>query len=422
MVSPNGLRYHRVAPVHDLPATQNPSETGGPAAPRSFPRRLAWRLAVASGLCAAVPLAGLGAYAISSGDAATPLRVLGFVLIVGVAVSALTYRLALRLTQPLARLDVEAGRLAAGQLEGVIELDSADEVAALAQNFNRMASNMKASITELESSNRQLASANVELRELDRVKSDLIANVSHELRTPLTAIKGYTEYVADRKLGAVSERQEKALAVVLRNIERLARSINALLDFSRIEGGRLKLNRQPFALPLLVDHVHQTLRSMIERKSLSFQTRFEVGLPDVLADREQLTQVFENLVINAIKFTPEHGRIEITAKRVRQGDASVVEVSVSDTGVGILPDQASRIFSRFHQVDASSSRRVGGVGLGLAIVKNIVDAHDSTIRVESDPGKLTRFTFTLPVAEVARADEARTPRRAMAVRADSEHP
>ena len=406
--------------MHDSPAIQKPSEASGSTAARSFPERLAWRLAVASGLCAAVPLAGLAAYAISGGSAPTALPMLGFVLLGGVVAGALTHRLAGRMAQPLARLNVEARRLAAGELEGVSELDSADEVAALAQSFNRRATNMKASITELESSNRQLASANVDLRELDRVKSDLIANVSHELRTPLTAIKGYTEYVADRKLGAVSERQEKALAVVLRNIERLARSINALLDFSRIEGGRLKLNRQPFALPLLVDHVHQTLRSMIERKSLSFQTSFEVDLPDVLADRERLSQVFENLVINAIKFTPENGRIEITAKLVQQGDTLVVEVSVSDTGVGIPPDQAGRIFSRFHQVDASSSRRVGGVGLGLAIVKNIVDAHDSTIRVESDPGKLTRFTFTLPVAEVARADEART-HRPRAARAGGEH-
>ena len=294
MVSPNGLRYHRVPQVHDSPATKKPSEAGGSTATRSLPQRLAWRLAVASGLCAAAPLAALAAYAISSGGAPKPLLMLGFVLLGGVAAGILTYRLAGRLARPLARLNVEAGRLAAGELEGVSDLDSADEVAALARSFNRMATNMKASITELESSNRQLASANVELRELDRVKSDLIANVSHELRTPLTAIKGYTEYVADRKLGAVSERQEKALAVVLRNIERLARSINALLDFSRIEGGRLKLNRQPFALPLLVDHVHQTLRSMIERKSLSFQTSFEVDLPDVLADRERLAQVFEN--------------------------------------------------------------------------------------------------------------------------------
>src|SRR6266540_1832485 len=262
----------------------------------------------------------------------------------------------------------------------------------------RITEQLKHNVEQLEESNKKLGSVNEELKELDRMKSDLLANVSHELRTPLTAIKGYTDYILERKLGAITDKQEKGLVVVQRNLERLSKSINALLDFSRMDVGRIVLSIQPFALGPLVDQIHTTVRSELEKKGLTLQTRIDPALPSVIADREKLSAVLENLVINALKFTPEGGRITLSAIRAL-GARPGAEITVADTGIGIPPDQLARIFNRFHQVDTSSTRRFGGVGLGLAIVKSILEAHDSSIEVESREGKGTAFHFRLPVVD-----------------------
>jgi two-component system sensor histidine kinase VicK len=187
--------------------------------------------------------------------------------------------------------------------------------------------------------------------------------------------------------------------VVQRNLERLAKSINALLDYSRMETGRLALNVQPFGLAQLVEQIVTTLRSELERKGISFGSRVPADLPPVIADRERISQVIENLVINALKFTPEGGRITVDASRCSLAGRPAAEIVVSDTGIGIPEGQIGKVFTRFHQVDGSSTRRFGGVGLGLAIVKSILDAHGSAIAVESEVGRGTTFRFSLPVLE-----------------------
>ena len=304
--------------------------------------------------------------------------------------------LASRITRPIQELTQGALEIGEGSFERRLDVGGDDEIRILADTFNQMAARLKENIEKLEESNKRLAALNEELKELDRMKSDLLANVSHELRTPLTAIKGYTDYILDSKLGAISEKQEKGLIVIQRNLERLSRSINALLDFSTMDVGRLSLNLQPFALPLLVEQIHQTLRSELERKQLRFEAEAPPGLPPVIGDRERLAQVLENLVINAIKFTPAGGRIQVASVRQERQGQSLVEVSVSDSGVGIPEDQIGRIFNRFHQVDGSTTRRFGGVGLGLAIVRSILDAHGAAIKVESREGRGSTFRFWLP--------------------------
>ena len=316
---------------------------------------------------------------------------IGISLIVAVA-------LATRITKPLKELTAGAKEIAQGHFDRRLDIRSNDELQILAESFNDMTEQLKHNVEQLEESNKKLGSVNEELKELDRMKSDLLANVSHELRTPLTAIKGYTDYLLERKLGAITDKQEKGLVVVQRNLERLSKSINALLDFSRMDVGRIVLNIQPFALGPLVDQIHTTVRSELEKKGLTLQTRIDPALPSVIADREKLSAVLENLVINAIKFTPEGGRITLSAIRAL-GARPGAEITVADTGIGIPPDQLARIFNRFHQVDTSSTRRFGGVGLGLAIVKSILEAHDSSIEVESREGKGTAFHFRLPVVE-----------------------
>jgi signal transduction histidine kinase len=319
-----------------------------------------------------------------------------------------SFALASRLTKPIQSLTRGALAVGEGRFERPVEASGPGELRLLADTFNQMAAKLKENVEQLEETNRRLAAANDELKQLDRMKSDLLANVSHELRTPLTAIKGYAEYILDGKLGAVTEKQEKGLVVIQRNLERLSRSISALLDFSTMEVGRIALNLQPFALAPLVEQIHLTLRSELERKQLGFETELEPGLPAAIGDREKLGQVLENLVINAIKFTPPLGTITLAARRPA-AEPGVVEIAVRDTGIGIPRDQLGRIFNRFHQVDSSTTRRYGGVGLGLAIVRSILDAHGATVSVESDEGRGTEFRFRLPLLEREEAQAAALP-------------
>lgn len=237
------------------------------------------------------------------------------------------------------------------------------------------------------------------LKELDRLKSDLLANVSHELRTPLTAILGYSELMLSASLGRVSEAQERALKVVLRNGERLSRSIGALLDFARLDAGRAILVVRPFALPQWLEQALAPLRPELDRAGLTLVTHAEPDLSAVKGDAEKLAQVLENLVVNAMKFTPAGGRITVAARRVADNSGPCAEISVTDTGIGIPAAQLEHIFERFFQVDASATRRVGGVGLGLSIVKGILDAHHATIHVASEPGRGSCFRFMLPLEE-----------------------
>jgi signal transduction histidine kinase/DNA-binding response OmpR family regulator len=326
------------------------------------------------------------------------LTLLSMVISVLVAVG-----LASRITHPVEVLTAGAKDIAEGHFDRHLDIRSNDELQILAETFNHMTDRLRENVEQLEESNKKLAAVNEELKELDRMKSDLLANVSHELRTPLTAIKGYTDYILERKLGSITDKQEKGLVVVQRNLDRLSRSIDALLDFSRMDMGRIALSIQPFSLQALVEQIHTTVRSELEKKRLTFVADIDPALPAVIADREKLSAVLENLVINAIKFTPDGGRITLGASRAQGGARSSAEIRVADTGIGIPDDQIGRIFNRFHQVDGSSTRRFGGVGLGLAIVKSILEAHGSTITVESKPGKGTTFRFALPVVEKTEA-------------------
>ncbi|MCM2255397.1 MAG: response regulator [Vicinamibacteria bacterium] len=306
--------------------------------------------------------------------------------------------LASRITRPLEELTAGALDLAEGHFDRRLTIRSNDEIQILADAFNTMTERLKENVEQLEESNKKLGQVNEELKELDRLKSDLLANVSHELRTPLTAIRGYTDYMREGKLGPVSDKQEKGLLVVGRNLERLSRSINDLLDFSRMETGRIALNIAPFSLRGLVEQIATTVRSELDKKRLTLHP----DVPDdlaVIADREKISQVIENLVINAIKFTPEGGRLEVAARRARVGERWCAEVRIEDTGIGIPPAQLDKVFNRFHQVDGSTTRRFGGVGLGLSIVKSILDAHGVAIDVESEEGRGTLFRFALPLRE-----------------------
>jgi two-component system phosphate regulon sensor histidine kinase PhoR len=232
-----------------------------------------------------------------------------------------------------------------------------------------------------------------ELKRLERARREFVANVSHELRTPLTAIKGYAENLRDGGL------QDPAVAaqfvdVIHRNAERLRSLIEDLLDLSSVEQGQARLTLGPVRLADVVAQAAAVIRPAAQKKGQTLTLDLAEGLSAPRADRDRLAQVLINLLENAVKFTPEGGRIAVSGSAA----PGRVVLSVSDTGVGIPPDEVPRIFERFYRVDRSRDRREGGTGLGLAIAKHLVQAMGGTIQVESAQGAGTTFRVTLPAA------------------------
>ncbi len=311
-------------------------------------------------------------------------------LALGVLIAIL---LAAQSVGPIEILTRGAQDLADGRLERRIELAAGDEFGVLAKTFNQMAEKLARTIADLEASNRTLGQLNLDLQQLDRLKSDLLANVSHELRTPLTAIQGYTEAMDDGLLGQVNNQQRDAFRVVQRNIARLLGMIEQLLTYARLEAGVAKLECAAFDLGEAAEHV---VAGVLAARNPHLALRLEVqpGLPPVWADPGRISQVVENLVTNAVKFTPPGAEIRVTVRAA----GSEAEVVVADRGVGIPPAALAKIFERFYQVDATSTRRYGGMGLGLAIVREILAAHQREIHVESALNRGTTFRFTLPFA------------------------
>jgi two-component system phosphate regulon sensor histidine kinase PhoR len=234
-----------------------------------------------------------------------------------------------------------------------------------------------------------------ELRRLEQVRTEFVANVSHELRTPLTAIHGYVETL----LGGALEEPENArkfLEIVHRQTERLGRLINDLTDLSNIELGKVSLRLVPTTLEEVVDSVLAVIEPRARRGAITLHVKMPPGLPRVTADHDRLAQILINLVDNAVKYTPGGGTVTVRALETARG---TVEVSVEDTGVGIPSSDLPRITERFYRVDKARSRELGGTGLGLAIVKHLVVAHGGELHIESELGRGTTIRFTLPVAE-----------------------
>jgi signal transduction histidine kinase len=228
---------------------------------------------------------------------------------------------------------------------------------------------------------------------LDRMKSDFVGTVSHELRTPLSAIKGFLELVADGEAGPVNETQREFLDIAVRNSERLAALINDLLDMSRIESRQLRLKSEVVDLAAVLADVVATFR--YEAHSKGLELRHEIpDLPPVQGDSARLIQVFGNLISNAIKYTPA-GHIGITAV-ARDG---MVEVAVSDSGIGMTAEEQTRLFTKFFRGSSPVVNESRGTGLGLVIAKAILEAHGGRITAESRAREGTCFRVTLPSAQ-----------------------
>ena len=241
---------------------------------------------------------------------------------------------------------------------------------------------------ELNESNRLLQDANEKLKIIDKLKSDFLSMVSHELKTPLTAMKVSSEFLLEND--SKPSTREELLQILIRNIDRLTRLVNNLLDISIIESGKQKYSMEIVDLHDIIDTAVGTIRSQYEKNRLNITTDIPEDLPKINADKDKIIQVFINLLSNALKFTHEGGNVEIRAFEFE----NYIEVQVKDDGVGIPPDKIDKIFDKFYQVDNNSTRSYGGAGLGLAVIKAIIEDHGGSIRAESSPSKGSVFILT----------------------------
>jgi signal transduction histidine kinase len=252
---------------------------------------------------------------------------------------------------------------------------------------------------EAESARRALSEQNKRLRELDRLKDEFLSLVSHELRTPLTSIRGYLDLVLDGEAGDVNPEQRRFLEAVERNSGRLLRLVGDLLFVAQADAGRLSLERGRVDLSELAAHCVEEAAPAATEKSVSLVLLAE-PVPSLVGDRGRLAQVLDNLVSNALKFTPEGGSVQV---RTRAGGNQVV-LEVEDSGIGIPAADQPRLFERFFRSAVAEDQAIPGTGLGLAIVKAIVEAHSGQISISSREGLGTTFRVELPL--VARAEKA----------------
>jgi len=232
------------------------------------------------------------------------------------------------------------------------------------------------------------------LKKLEKVKEDFVANVTHEIRTPLTAIIGYLETIKNGAIGNIDE-TKKFVDIILNQAERLNRLVEDLLTLSHIELKELKFNFENVSINAAITNVISLVETKAKEKKITIHNNVRENFPMIRADKDKLTQIFVNILDNAVKFTPESGRITIVAK---EADAYTA-VSISDTGIGVPRDEIQRLGERFYRVDRSRSRDLGGTGLGLSIVKHLMIAHGGRMEIESELGRGTTVSLLFPLAK-----------------------
>ena len=278
-----------------------------------------------------------------------------------------TATIAARLTRSLRRLSEATKAVAEGAFREPLPIESKDEVGELAQSFNRMVER---------------------LREIDQLKEQFYTTVSHELRSPLNAMRESARLIEERAAGPLTAKQERLISIMHRSTERLLRLVNEVLDLSRASAGLLPLDRGWFDAAVVIARTLDELRPQAEQRGIALRFENGTGAPRVFGDQDRIVQMVVNLVANALRFTPSGGSVTV---RVHATETDV-RVLVEDTGAGIRAELLPHVFERFRQAHSG----LGGTGLGLAIVRAMAEAHGGRVTVESEEGRGSRFTITLP--------------------------
>src|SRR5262245_22821163 len=303
--------------------------------------------------------------------------VIGFVVAsIGLAL-LLGYAFSRSLIGPVKEINSRLQQITSGDFSQHVEVLNRDELGTLAANVNRM--------------NDELGQLYKQLDTANRYKSDFLASVSHEFRTPLNAIIGYARLIRRDTEGQISQLQRENLQDLVNNAERLLHLIDGLLDFAKLEAGKMEVRVEPVRIDQIIHGVAATIESMLNIDRVRLTRDIDPHLPVLSTDREKLRQIILNLLSNAIKFT-EEGEIRISASQQNRS----LKLAVSDTGVGIEPKDLDHIFERFHQGDSSIIKKYRGTGLGLAIVKQFAKLLGGEVAVEGEVGKGSVFTVTLP--------------------------
>jgi signal transduction histidine kinase len=238
-----------------------------------------------------------------------------------------------------------------------------------------------------------------DVKRANDAKSEFVSIVSHELKTPMTSIKGYTDLLIKRQAGPLTDIQQQFLNTVRSNVDRMSDLVSKLLDLSRIETGRLRLNIQPVPMGEVIEKTLRDIQGEIEARQQKLDVAVPEDLPMVMGDRAYLIQIMTNLVSNAYKYTPAGGHIAVSAQPKSNGVPSFVLCAVRDTGVGISEEDQAKLFTKFFRAGDPAVREMPGTGLGLVITKSLIEMHGGEIWVESRVGKGSTFAFTVPVAK-----------------------
>ncbi len=329
----------------------------------------------------------------------------GLVILVGIGV---TIFLVKKIVGPIKELAEAAGQIAEGDLHSHVDIKSRDEIGDLAASFNRMAEAIQQREGEarlhaeaLDRLNRRLVEQQAELHETNEQlaaasqhKSQFLANMSHELRNPLNAIIGFSGILLNESLGKVSaEERQEFLGNIMTSGKHLLGLINEVLDLSRVEAGKETLTWKRFSVAEVLEGVRQTVEPLADKKQIGITMTIDPRLTNVTADEVKFKQILDNLLGNAIKFTPEGGHVQVRALAKNEW----AEFSVTDNGIGIKPEDQARIFQEFERVEMTAERRFEGTGLGLTLAKKYVELHGGRIWLESEVGKGSTFAFVLPL-------------------------
>jgi signal transduction histidine kinase len=312
-------------------------------------------------------------------------------IVIGFAVGSMAlalilgYAISWSVVGPVQEMGVRFKQLASGDFSQRIEIPNRDELGNLAINLNRMSQELAQLYQEIEDKNAQLTAAN-------KHKSDFLARVSHDLRTPLNSIIGFTRIVLRRMEGQLPSLQKENLQKVLISSEHLLNLINELLDLAKIDAGKMEVVADTFRVEDVINMTAGTVEPLLKDGRVHLVRDIASGLPPIKTDRDKLKQILLNLLSNSAKFT-QQGEIRISAAR----ENGSLKLAVSDTGIGMKPEALEHIFEEFQQAEKTTSAKYGGTGLGLAIVKKFINLMGGEIVVESEAGKGSKFTITLPM-------------------------